>query len=123
MSTPKKTDTELEDEMDEKITSIIQQVTLEHPAIGKYTLWDISPTESQDEWGYILFKDLKTLIADHQTKLLQSLLEKMPEQDEHSHITRNYCLDCAKRDGHNAALTKVTAVIEDALKGASNAKQ
>lgn len=38
-------------------------------------------------------------------------LEK--QKDTHSHMTRNYCHDCAKRDGYNAALKQAIKVIRN----------
>lgn len=41
----------------------------------------------------------------------------VPPKDKHSHLTRNYCLDCAKRDGFNDCRNQMTANInsEDRL--------
>lgn len=43
--------------------------------------------------------------------------EVIPADDDHSHITRNYCLDCAKRDGYNQALRKVRTKLATILEG------
>ena len=81
MNNPTDTNQASEDELDEKLTNIIQSVTLEHPAIGEHTLWDISPPDEQDEWGYILFKQLKSLIRTEKLKLLAEVRERVIGED------------------------------------------
>lgn len=53
---------------------------------------------------------------DIKQALFALLMSKKPEADNHSHMTRNYCLDCAKRDGRNQALKEW----EDVIKGVFN---
>ncbi len=82
MTEPTDTNQASEDELDERLTNIIQSVTLEHPVIGEHTLWDISPSVGQDEWGYILFKQLKSLIRTEKLKLLAEVRERVVGEDE-----------------------------------------
>jgi hypothetical protein len=61
--------------------------------------------------------DLVALIHSETTKAIERFVEglELPKEDEHSHMTRNYCLDCAKRDGRNKALSEVKTTITQAL--------
>ena len=105
MSTPKKADTEL-DELKAKVTSIINEAI---EMRSDRVLCD----EASDYAGNVPYAEtdqILALIATEKTKLLQSLLEKMPKKKQ----TLNYLLP--HDIGRNEALSEVTSVIEDAIK-------
>lgn len=48
------------------------------------------------------------------TSIINLVDEKLPKKETHSHPTRNYCLDCAYRDGYNNATDDIRAIIREA---------
>lgn len=57
-------------------------------------------------------QEIKQLLTTQQQELLDRVMGALPKEDDHKHVTRDYCLDCQKRDGYNQALSDVVSAIK-----------
>ena len=69
----------------------------------------ISPGEAETHIN--IARETAAKLIEQNYILKSQVLAAIPEKDTHSHMTRNYCLDCQKRDGFNQAIDQIKSAL------------
>jgi len=65
MSNPDSQSDDAIDKLWDSMSEAIASIKLEHPNIGEYSLFDLTPDDSSDDYGYQLLQKLDKIIAAH----------------------------------------------------------
>jgi hypothetical protein len=77
------------DELYEALYEILGEPEFDHPSVGKFGLFDISPTKTSDVWGVTLTENIIELFKAQLTAIIESAERKarIDELESHRNLT------------------------------------